>query len=154
MWIESRVGVVSTFSLPSHAHHNQNLARCHSRCGKKEKSSMRKRILVAEDDPGLGEMLHEMLSDAGYEVEIQSDGHAVQHMAEPLPDLLFLDIRLSGTDGRTICRQLKSQEATHRLPIIMLSALKDTRQLAREAGADDFLAKPFEMADLLALAAK
>ena len=115
---------------------------------------MRKRILVAEDDPGLGEILHEMLSDAGYEVEIQSDGHAVQHMAEPFPDLLFLDIRLSGSDGRTICRQLKSQEATHRLPIIMLSAHKDTRQLAREAGADDFLAKPFEMADLLALAAK
>jgi CheY-like chemotaxis protein len=85
-------------------------------------------------------MLHEMLSDAGYEVEVQSDGHAVQHMAEPFPDLLFLDIRLSGSDGLTICRQLKSQETTHRLPIIMLSAHKDTRQMAREAGADDFLA--------------
>jgi DNA-binding response OmpR family regulator len=115
---------------------------------------MRKRILVADDDPGIGEMLYEMLSDAGYEVVVQVDGHALQQMAEPFPDLLFLDIRLSGTDGRTICRQLKSQEATHRLPIIMLSAHKDTRQMAREAGADDFLAKPFEMEDLLALAAK
>lgn len=115
---------------------------------------MPKRILVADDDPGIGEMLHEMLSDAGYEVEVQRDGQAVQQMAEPMPDLLFLDIRLSGLDGRTICRQLKSQEATHRLPIIMLSADKDTRQIAREAGADDFLAKPFEMEDLLALAAK
>ena len=115
---------------------------------------MRKRILIADDDPGIGQMLHEMLSDAGYEVEVQGDGQAVQQMAEPFPDLLFLDIRLSGSDGRTICRQLKSQEATHRLPIIMLSAHKDTQQIAREAGADDFLAKPFEMADLLALAAK
>ena len=68
---------------------------------------MRRRILIAEDDPGIGDMLHEMLSDAGYEVEIKIDGHAVQQMQEPFPDLLFLDIRLSGTDGRTICRQLK-----------------------------------------------
>ena len=78
----------------------------------------------------------------------------MQQMAESFPDLLFLDIRLSGSDGRTICRQLKSQEATHRLPIIMLSAHKDTRQMVREAGADDFLAKPFEREDLLALTAK
>lgn len=115
---------------------------------------MRKRILVAEDDPGIGDMLQIMLEDAGYEVEIQVDGHAVQQMQEPFPDLLFLDIRLSGTDGRTICEQLKSQEATHHLPIILLSAHKDTQQMARESGADDFLAKPFEMEDLLSLVAK
>ena len=115
---------------------------------------MRKRILVAEDDPGVGDMLREMLEEEGYEVEIEVDGHAVQQMQEPFPDLLFLDIRLSGTDGRTICRQLKSQEATYHLPIIILSAHKDTRQMARDAGADDFLAKPFEMRDLLTLVAK
>ncbi|MDQ2904500.1 MAG: response regulator transcription factor [Ktedonobacteraceae bacterium] len=115
---------------------------------------MPKRILVAEDDPGVGDMLQEMLEDAGYDVEIQEDGRAVQQMQEPFPDLLFLDIRLSGTDGRTICRYLKSQEATHALPIILLSAHKDTRQMARDAGADDFLAKPFEMGDLLALITK
>jgi DNA-binding response OmpR family regulator len=115
---------------------------------------MRKRILVADDDPGIGDALHEMLEDAGYEVEVQVDGQAVQQMQEPFPDLLFLDIQLSGTDGRTICGQLKSQEATHHLPIIILSAHKDTRQMARDAGADDFLVKPFEMGDLLALVAK
>ena len=115
---------------------------------------MRKRILVAEDDPGVGDMLREMLEEEGYEVEIEMDGQVVQQMQEPFPDLLFLDIRLSGTDGRTICRQLKSQEATYHLPIIILSAHKDTRQMARDAGADDFLAKPFEMGDLLTLVAK
>lgn len=115
---------------------------------------MRKRILVADDDPGIGDMLHEMLSDAGYEVEIQVNGHAVQQMAEPLPDLLLLDIRMSGTNGQTICQHLKSQEATHRIPIILLSAHQDTQRLAREAGADDFLTKPFEMEDLLSLVAK
>lgn len=115
---------------------------------------MRKRILVADDDPGLGDMLQMMLEDAGYEVEIQVDGQAVQQMKEPFPDLLLLDIRLSGTDGRTICEQIKSQEATHHIPIIILSAHKDTRRMARDAGADDFLTKPFEMKDLLALVAK
>lgn len=115
---------------------------------------MRKRILVADDDPGIGDMLQIMLEDAGYEAEIEVNGHAVQQMAEPLPDLLILDIRLSGTDGRTICEQLKSQPATSHLPIIILSAHKDTQQIAREAGADDFLVKPFEMANLLTLVAK
>jgi DNA-binding response OmpR family regulator len=115
---------------------------------------MPKRILVADDDSGIGDMMQLMLEEAGYNVEIQRDGHAVQHMQEPLPDLLFLDIRLSGTDGRTICRHLKSQEATHALPIIFLSAHKDTPQMARDAGADDFLTKPFDMEDLLALTAK
>jgi CheY-like chemotaxis protein len=115
---------------------------------------MRKTILVADDDPAIGDMLREMLEDAGYEVQTQVDGHAVQLMQEPLPDLLVLDVRLSGMDGRTICRQLKSQEATRHLPIILLSAHKDTPQIAREAGADDFLAKPFEMGELLALVTK
>ena len=115
---------------------------------------MPKRILVVDDDPGIGEMLREMLSDAGYEADIEANGQAMRQLAEPLPDLLLLDIRLSGTDGRTICEQLKRQPATSSLPIIILSAHKDTRQIAREAGADAFLAKPFQMADLLSLVAK
>jgi len=115
---------------------------------------MRKRILVADDDPAIGEMLREMLSDVGYEVEIEVDGHAVQQMAEPFPDLLVLEIRMSGTNRLNICGQLKSQEATHHLPIILLSAHKDTQRMAKDAGADDFLVKPFEMGDLLSLVAK
>ena len=115
---------------------------------------MRKRILVADDDPGIGDMLQLMLEDTGHEVEVQANGQAVQHMTEPLPDLLILDIRLSGINGQTICQQLKSREATRHIPIILLSAHQDTPRLAREAGADDFLAKPFQMKDLLALVAK
>jgi DNA-binding response OmpR family regulator len=115
---------------------------------------MQKKILIADDDPDIGDMLQLMLEDAGYDVEIQVNGHAVQHLQEPFPDLLFLDIRLSGTDGRTICRHLKSQEATHSIPIIFLSANKDTGKMARDAGADDFLSKPFDMKDLLALVEK
>lgn len=82
------------------------------------------------------------------------DGYAVQHMLEPFPDLLLLDIRLSGTDGQTICQQLKDQESTHHIPIILLSAHKEMQHSSKNAGADNFLAKPFEMGDLLALVAK
>lgn len=112
---------------------------------------MRKKILVAEDDPDIGDMLHLMLEEKGYAVEIQVDGHFVQEIQEPLPDLLFLDIRLSGTDGGIICQQLKGNPATHHIPIILLSAHKEIQAVARDAGADTFLAKPFEMEDLLAL---
>lgn len=115
---------------------------------------MRKRILIVDDDAAIVDMLQLMLEDAGYAVEIQMDGQLAQQMVEPFPDLLFLDIRVSGTDGRTICQYLKSQESTHHLPIILLSAHKDTQRLAREVGADDFLTKPFQMEDLLSLVAQ
>ncbi len=115
---------------------------------------MGKTILIAEDDPEIADMLQLMLEEAGYEVETVGEGHAVQQMHEPFPDLMLLDILLSGMDGRTICRQVKSQEVTRHLPIILISAHPDARQMARDAGADDFLAKPFEMGDLLELVAK
>jgi CheY-like chemotaxis protein len=114
---------------------------------------MRKKILIAEDDPDIGDMVQLILEEAGYEVELQADGQVVQEMQEPFPDLLFLDIRLAGTDGWTICRQLKGNPATHHIPIILLSAQSGIQNIARDAGAETFLAKPFEMEELLALAA-
>ncbi|HEU5375545.1 MAG TPA: response regulator [Ktedonobacteraceae bacterium] len=83
---------------------------------------MRKTILVVEDDAAIGEVLHLMLLDAGYVVELQMDGQTTLQMAEPFPDLLFLDIRLSGTDGRAMCQHLKGPPATRHIPIILLSA--------------------------------
>jgi CheY-like chemotaxis protein len=115
---------------------------------------MPKRILVIDDEPAIADVLQLMLEDAGYIVEIQMDGQAARQLAEPLPDLLFLDIRISGTNGGTLCRHLKSQPATHHIPIILLSAHRETERIAREAGADAFLAKPFEMSDVLSLAAR
>lgn len=114
---------------------------------------MRKKIFVVDDDPAIGDVVQLILEDAGYEVEIHTDGHAVQQMQEPFPDLLLLDIRLSGADGQKICWQLKHQEATQHIPIILLSAHKEMQRMAGDAGADQVLAKPFEIEDLLALVA-
>ena len=115
---------------------------------------LRRRIMIADDDPGILDALTIMLEDGGYEVETTTNGSTVQNMKEELPDLLLLDIWMSGWDGREACKYLKSQELTKHIPIIVVSANRDVEQIAREAGADDFLAKPFQMDDLLAIVAK
>lgn len=105
--------------------------------------------MIAEDDSGILEAMQIMLEDAGYEVMTTGDGKTVQDMKDELPDLLLLDIWMSGMDGTDICQHLKSQNRTKHIPIILCSANKDTQKLAKGSGADDFLAKPFEMEDFL-----
>lgn len=109
-----------------------------------------KKILLADDDPAIVDSMQLMLETVGYEVDTTVDGETVLKMEEELPDLLLLDIWMSGQDGREICKYLKSQKDTQHIPIIMISANKDTAKIAKESGANDFLAKPFEMSDLLA----
>ncbi len=115
---------------------------------------MRKRIVVAEDDPGVSDALQMILEDAGYEVETMVQGIPVYQLHNPLPVLLLLDIWLGDTDGREICKFLKGQGTTQSLPIILLSAQRDIKTIAKEVGADNFLAKPFDIDDLLAIIAQ
>lgn len=112
---------------------------------------MKKRIVVAEDDTGISDVLQMILEDVGYEVQIMLSGTQVYQLRPPLPELLLLDIWLGGADGREICKFLKSQATTSHLPVILLSAQKGIRAIAKEVGADNYLAKPFEMDALLAL---
>ena len=113
-----------------------------------------KKILVADDNPAIVDALKIMLDEEGYEVETTVDGTTVQNMKEPLPDLLLLDIWMSGVNGGDICKLLKSAAATKHLPILLISATKDIEQIARDSGADDFISKPFQMEHLLATVAK
>lgn len=109
----------------------------------------KKRILIADDDPAIIDALEFMLTEAGYAVDTTIDGSTIAKMFDDKPDLLILDIWMSGMNGSDICKALKAQSQTQRIPIIMVSANKDTRDIAHNAGADDFLEKPFEMKDLL-----
>lgn len=109
-----------------------------------------KKIMIADDDPGIVDAVEMLLEFEGYIVTTTVDGSTVLDMKEEMPDLLLLDIWMSGEDGRDICRQLKATQATKNIPVIMVSASRDIKQSALDAGADDFLAKPFEMNDLLA----
>ena len=110
---------------------------------------MPKKIMIADDDPGIVDAVGMLLEFEGYNVSTTVDGATVLDMKEELPDLLLLDIWMSGEDGRDICRQLKNMESTKNIPVIMVSASRDIAKSAFEAGADDFLAKPFEMDVLL-----
>ncbi|MBA3723390.1 MAG: response regulator [Candidatus Levybacteria bacterium] len=115
---------------------------------------MKKKILVADDDPAIVDCLQIMLEEADYEVKTTTDGETVRMVKKELPDVILLDIWMSGEDGRDICRYLKSQNQTKRIPIIMISATRDLAESAKKAGAEDFLTKPFQMNDLLTKVAK
>lgn len=112
--------------------------------------NMKKKILVADDDKDIVVVLTMMLEDAGYEVESTANGHTMRKVGDYLPDLLLLDIWMADVDGRDICRNLRNQRLTKHIPIIMISANRETEKIAREAGSDDFIEKPFDMDALLA----
>ncbi|WP_245447166.1 response regulator transcription factor [Mucilaginibacter celer] len=108
-----------------------------------------KKIMIADDDPGIVDAVEIILDFEGYEVSSTANGATVLAMESGLPDLLLLDIWMSGSDGRDVCRELKNKELTKKMPVIMISASHDIEKSAFEAGADDFLAKPFDIDDLL-----
>jgi len=113
-----------------------------------------KRILVIDDDADIALVLASMVEDAGYQVTTIDRGDYLEQIdqfdAGALPDLILLDMLLSGQDGRQIARRLKGQATTRRIPIVMLSAHPDAQREALDAGADAFLAKPFDLDALLA----
>lgn len=108
-----------------------------------------KKIMLADDDEGIVDAIETMLYFEGYEVTTTTRGERVLLAEHNLPDLFLLDIWMSGEDGTEICKKLKKQPLTQHIPVLMISASKDIRASAMDAGADDFLAKPFEMEQLL-----
>ena len=117
--------------------------------------SKQKKILVVDDEPDILEFLQELLEGEGYTVAITDKAEYVEKLrAGGLPDLILIDVLLSGKDGRKIVKHLKSQEATRHVPVIMFSAHPSAEETVRVAGADDFVAKPFELDEVLAKIAK
>lgn len=110
---------------------------------------MKKKILIADDDPAITDALQMMLELEGYKVDITMSGETIYRMDKKYPDVLLLDIWMSGEDDREICKYLKQNPLTQHIPIIMISASKDVEKSAKSAGANDFVAKPFEMEELL-----
>lgn len=115
---------------------------------------MNKKILVADDDPGIVDAMQILLEDEGYEVITTMDGTAIQEKFAQKPDLVFLDIWMSGINGSTICQKLKANDDTKHIPVIMFSANRDTEEIAMQCGADGFLLKPFEIKELVGIVKK
>lgn len=112
--------------------------------------SQEKHILVVDDDPDILDFLHDLLELEGYTVAVSAKVDYLEKLQNGgLPDLILLDVFLSGRDGREIVKSLKNQEETRLIPVIMFSAHPSAEATARAAGADDFLAKPFDLDELL-----
>lgn len=116
--------------------------------------SEQRRVLVADDDLSILEAIRLILEFDHYRVETVSDARIEDKVASFMPDVILLDIWMSGGDGREICRKMKNDVKFQHIPIILISASKDVQESAKEAGADDFIAKPFEMDELLAKVAQ
>lgn len=111
-------------------------------------------IMVADDDPAILEAVQLLLTDEGYTVHLAGEGRTFEDICHYLPDLVLLDIWMSGEDGREIAKQLKKEPRTKDIPIILFSATKSINTSAHDSGAEDFLAKPFEIKDLLEIVEK
>jgi two-component system, OmpR family, response regulator MprA len=114
-------------------------------------SGSRARVLVVDDDPPLRRMLERTLSAEGWEVTVAADGGAALVAAErSAPDVIVLDVAMPDLDGLAVCRRLRSKGLP--TPILMLTARDAVpdRVAGLQAGADDYLVKPFAVSELIA----
>ncbi|MBF0350968.1 MAG: response regulator [SAR324 cluster bacterium] len=113
----------------------------------------RLKILVADDSLTYRMMIKELLEDNDFELLLAEDGHqALQQIRREQPDLIILDIIMPGMDGIEVCRRLKDDEKSRFIPVIMLTAKNESADkiTGLDAGADDYLTKPFNEEELLA----
>lgn len=116
---------------------------------------MRKKVLVVEDDKSIVEVVTIILESEGYDVHTASHKKRIDEtIIAHKPDVILLDIQLFGEDGGKIAKELKSKEYAKHIPIIMMSANNDTKKIAKDCGADDFLLKPFNINDLTDLVSR
>ena len=112
------------------------------------------KILVVDDEPRNVRILQIQLNARGYTVYTAADGlQALEVVKEEMPDLILLDINMPKMDGFEVVKQVRANEATEFIPIVMITALRDTREnriKSIEAGADDFIEKPFDSLEVLA----
>lgn len=110
------------------------------------------RVLIADDNQPNRELLEAYLVDEGHELLMSVDGQQTLDIAtQQLPDLVLLDIMMPKLSGYEVCQRLKQQPQTRSIPVLMVTALKDTGDIERAvaAGADDFLTKPVNRIELV-----
>jgi diguanylate cyclase (GGDEF)-like protein len=108
-------------------------------------------ILVVDDDKFNVTLMREMCESAGYRVVEAHDGHqAVEKAVAEHPDLILLDIMMSGKDGFEVCLEIRARDETAEIPIIMVTALDDLDAIVTgiDTGADDYVTKPFRLFEL------
>lgn len=108
------------------------------------------KILVIDDDPDIGNILRMTLEYKGFPTSIlKSAVNCESYIKSNNISLVIMDLLISGSYGVDICRVLKADETLSSIPVIMMSAHPDAERLSMEAGADDFIAKPFDVAVII-----
>lgn len=110
-----------------------------------------KKILILDDDPDNLEILSFILAEYGYDVQTRSCGETVfDDIKAYQPNLILMDVRLAGMDGRAICRNIKENQLTRFLPVILISGMHDLAESMHNAGApNDYITKPYDIDHLL-----
>ncbi|MES1225570.1 MAG: response regulator [Bacteroidota bacterium] len=109
-----------------------------------------KKILVVDDEEDILVVLKAFLLRNGYQVEVtQTCGEALRIFYSFLPDLVLLDINVGNSDGREVCKTIKSQAAHRHIPVILISANRNSLLTYSEYGADGAVEKPFSFDALL-----
>ncbi len=117
--------------------------------GYNRRGTMADKILVADDEQEIRDLLDHFLKDKGYEVILASDGEQALQLAETEnPQAIILDVRMPGLDGLEVCKRLKEKEETRFIPVIFITGFEDNKLDALDMGADDFVNKPFDMVEL------
>jgi DNA-binding response OmpR family regulator len=112
-----------------------------------------KKILLVDDDHDIAEALRYTFEMEGHTAKIITHAEQVtQAIKQYQPDLIVMDILLSGNDGRHICKKLKTHKTTKHIPIMLISAYPNAEVSSMTAGADGFVAKPFDIEYLLKVA--
>lgn len=115
------------------------------------KAGKRNKILIAEDEDNIRRLIRVILQPEDYVfIEAKNGAEALEKTSEEMPDLIILDLMMPKIDGIEVCRQLKKNALTRKIPVIMLTAKKEMsdKVLGIKAGADDYLTKPFEPREL------
>jgi DNA-binding response OmpR family regulator len=108
------------------------------------------KILIVEDDHNLGMMIHDILQMADYEVLLSKEPRETsENIVKHGIQLVLMDKLMSGIDGTDVCKAIRNNLDISETPVLMMSALNDAREVCIEAGATDFIYKPFELNDLL-----
>ncbi|MHA4896811.1 response regulator transcription factor [Pedobacter sp. PWIIR3] len=107
---------------------------------------MIKRIHVLEDDEDIRYIIGVLLKDEGYELQLSSTfAELKSKLKDSVPDLFILDVMLPDGDGASICKDLKGDVFTKHIPIIVMSANDQNKQISLDAGANDYISKPFDI---------
>ncbi|HSX39372.1 MAG TPA: response regulator [Candidatus Saccharimonadales bacterium] len=107
---------------------------------------MKKNIWILDDDESINEVIKIILEDAGFNAKIFSDATSLKkQLKKKSPDLILLDIILSGQSGVAVANELKSSEQTKNIPIILMSANPDLKAVSKQAKVESYISKPFDI---------